>query len=518
VFLELLRPWYAKVLFVAYIIAVAFIIQTFRADAATGGYPWHDAPCRYAAGGTSCINPSNADDKYNWYADEDRNDSFSGESENNDPWGYWYRNCVSYVAWKLDSLGVADSKFSNLGSAKYWVNVAKRGILVNTVPATGAVAVDTSTSWGHVAFIESYHPFTKEIVVSEYNRERDGAFRNGRKGTLAELGFEKVLHFEELYPKTNTSQINDFNGDSKSDMLLYGPGDNADRVMYAGLFSGEFSPTGINGSFNAINSEDFIPVRGDFDANGNSDVFLYRPGTGSEVIMAGSNTKGELKKVFDVTQISGKYTPIPGDFNGDKKSDILLYGSGDAPDRILYAVAGLGVFDIYTINGTSNGIAGSGFTPIPGDFNGDRESDVYLYRAAGTDELLLGTDTMGKFTRITNVTQVNGNYAPVAGDFDGAGKSDILFYGSGDVADRVYYATTTTGQFAEYTVNGTANGITGAGYNPVPGDFNNDGNEDCYLYRPGTGSDALLLGTDTKGKFTKLIDTTQIDGTYTPVK
>jgi surface antigen len=115
------------------------------------------------------------------------------------PYGYYYRNCTNYVAWKLQSLGVPDSKTRGLGNGGQWATNAngRGGVTVNTTPAYGAAAVNTSGTWGHVAFVEAVHG-DGTITVSEYNWYSngvyDGSYHN-RTGTPAALGFSQFVHF-----------------------------------------------------------------------------------------------------------------------------------------------------------------------------------------------------------------------------------------------------------------------------------------------------------------------------------
>ena len=64
----------------------------------------------------------------------------------------------------------------------------------NTTPAVGAVAVQTSGTFGHVAFITGVRGST--ITIAEYNHGENGTY-DTRSGTLSGLGFNKVTHFEQ---------------------------------------------------------------------------------------------------------------------------------------------------------------------------------------------------------------------------------------------------------------------------------------------------------------------------------
>lgn len=82
--------------------------------------------------------------------------------------GYQYRNCTSYAAWKLSVAG--RTGFAYHGSAKKWVNYGTRV----TTPKAGDVAVFTTGTWGHVAYVESVSGST--VTISDYNKKGTGQY------------------------------------------------------------------------------------------------------------------------------------------------------------------------------------------------------------------------------------------------------------------------------------------------------------------------------------------------------
>ena len=137
-----------------------------------GGYPYASATCEYgASGGPHCASPGDPGDLYNWGYRQ--GPAFAGS----DPWGYEYRNCTSYVAWRLYHAGVRATLFSDLGNASQWLaSVAgEPGVVVSRVPSPGAVAVwVVSSGVGHVAWVDSVR--SAVVTVSDYNYAGTGAF------------------------------------------------------------------------------------------------------------------------------------------------------------------------------------------------------------------------------------------------------------------------------------------------------------------------------------------------------
>ena len=150
--------------------------STARADIGSG-YKYADAVCEFTRQVISptnphCVNPSNPKDIYDW-------GYFVGSTfQGSDPWGYEYRNCTSYVAWRLWKEGVNPQLFSELHNADQWLTGAatKPGVTEGTTPELGAVAVWNSGRFGHVAFVEST---SGSVTVSDYNYEGTGLYDPG---------------------------------------------------------------------------------------------------------------------------------------------------------------------------------------------------------------------------------------------------------------------------------------------------------------------------------------------------
>lgn len=122
--------------------AVLFTIP--RAHADTGGYPYWNKP--------SC-----ADGKCTA-----------------DPYGFYYRECTSFAAWKLNQLGIAftnnmvgpNGSRGHFGSADNWANNSRAiGYTVNHTPAVNAIAQWNS---GHVAVVSAVNG-DGTIAIEEYN-------------------------------------------------------------------------------------------------------------------------------------------------------------------------------------------------------------------------------------------------------------------------------------------------------------------------------------------------------------
>ncbi|AZF91955.1 hypothetical protein CHPC1091_0014 [Streptococcus phage CHPC1091] len=90
-----------------------------------------------------------------------------------DPWGYFYRECVSFIASRLSNLGVNPSLFSHLGNGNQWVSARVPHL---SRPKPGVVSVYTGgpVSSNHVDFVTAVHGDTYD--GEDYNYNGDGKY------------------------------------------------------------------------------------------------------------------------------------------------------------------------------------------------------------------------------------------------------------------------------------------------------------------------------------------------------
>lgn len=112
-----------------------------------------------------------------------------------DPLGYSYRNCTSYVAWRLREDGVPASALRWLGDAGSWAADVPAD-LVDGSPARGAAAVLVGAP-GHVSYVERVLA-DGAVVVSEYNKFGSGGFDGGRRIAAPFARRLRYVHFERI--------------------------------------------------------------------------------------------------------------------------------------------------------------------------------------------------------------------------------------------------------------------------------------------------------------------------------
>jgi surface antigen len=107
-----------------------------------------------------------------------------------DPWGMYYRECVSYTAFKVSErwgkmpLRGTEYSFGGRGNANEWVLTAKAvGIPTGSAPKVHSVGVSYIGYYGHVVWIESISGNT--VYFSDYNRAGPGMYGTGSASASA---------------------------------------------------------------------------------------------------------------------------------------------------------------------------------------------------------------------------------------------------------------------------------------------------------------------------------------------
>jgi hypothetical protein len=204
-----------------------------------------------------------------------------------------------------------------------------------------------------------------------------------------------------------------------------------------------------------------IPVPGDYDGDGKTDVAVYR-----DAGQSATQALWFIKRSFDggtsVLQWGGllEDIPVPGDYDGDGKTDVAVYRNGvwlivrsfdggvtgvgwgglpqdvpvpadyDGDGRTDFAIYRDGTWFILLANG---GVIGTGWgglpqdIPVPGDYDGDGKTDLAVYRD-GLWFILRSSD--GGVTA-TGWGGLAGDVL-VPGDYDGDRKTDVAVYRDGN--------------------------------------------------------------------------------------
>ncbi|WP_262496107.1 CHAP domain-containing protein [Nonomuraea sp. SYSU D8015] len=131
--------------------------------------------------------------------------------EQADPWNFYKRECVSFVAWRLRKLhGIRfhnHYKGVHWGNANRWDEAARKaGIKVDRTPAVGAVAQWNPGPYGHVAYVARVSG--DWVTLEEYNM---GGRRTYSTRTVRAGAVENYIHIAadptaRIAPRPQSSQ------------------------------------------------------------------------------------------------------------------------------------------------------------------------------------------------------------------------------------------------------------------------------------------------------------------------
>ena len=117
-----------------------------------------------------------------------------------DTWGYYNRECTSFVAWRLHSRNGFEMPWA-IGNADAWGGwAASHGYAVNSTPAVGSVAWFAS---GHVTWVERVNA-NNTVTIEEYNYDYNGDYN---ERTIADSTVSGFIHFKDIISSPPTIPV-----------------------------------------------------------------------------------------------------------------------------------------------------------------------------------------------------------------------------------------------------------------------------------------------------------------------
>jgi hypothetical protein len=262
--------------------------------------------------------------------------------------------------------------------------------------------------------------------------------------------------------------------------------------------------------FQLVNVANHLPQHrvfgGDFNGDGKSDALMYYAGDSNWWMALSDGTKltwhgaGNSAAAGNLTD--GKHIIDTGDYTGDHKADVLTYGVGDGTWR-------LGVSDGNALTwkdaGNTNNfgkLLDGKHRVFHGDFDGDGKRDALFYYSTDgnwwmglSDGTKLTWHGAGNTSGFGNL--LDGSHLFQEGDYNGDGKADLMFFSS----DGTWWLGLSDGNKLTWTNAGSTSGfgnLVEGSHRVVSGDFNGDGKTDALFYYNGDGNWWLGLSDGTK--------------------
>lgn len=118
-----------------------------------------------------------------------------------DPWGYYFKECVSFVASRLANQGVNPSLFSGLGNGNMWLNAR---VPRSSTPRPGMVAVYAKNGQNHVSTVSGVSGDT--FSGEEYNYAGSHAYHafSGRPISQADTFLDFGVHVADKAKEENS--------------------------------------------------------------------------------------------------------------------------------------------------------------------------------------------------------------------------------------------------------------------------------------------------------------------------
>jgi surface antigen len=328
-----------------------------------------------------------------------------------DSWGYYNRECTSFVAWRLHARNGFEMPraIGNAGSWGSWFSA--HGYAVNGTPGVGAIA----ESSGHVAWVEAVNG-DGTVTTEEYNYSYNGTYNERRVATSA----FHYIHARDI-AEVGTRLTGDVNGDHKADaVVMYRDSGSAFVGLSTGTSFGKPRPMKLR---SLGRREQVLPGRCQRRRSSRPGVVLRH--RWQLVRIAVIRQRFLVTDTVAAGQAVGTSKQFLADVNGDSMADLVTFDSNTG-DWYVSTSSGSGFWP------PTRWIQGHGYGSSQqrvGDFNSDGKADAAVYfESSGNWYVGLSTGSAFGYPGQWSAGHGMNSANQVAADISGDHRADIAYY------------------------------------------------------------------------------------------
>ena len=303
----------------------------------------------------------------------------------------------------------------------------------------------------------------------------------GSFGSSAERGGAWIF----IAMPTPIMPLADIDGDSRSDLVAWRPANG--RWSWLTAASGFDRAVAGGKQWGNADLGD-VPLTGDIDGDSIADLVVWRQSTGTWYWLTSSrgfDYAGQGQRQWG----TAGDVPFAADIDGDRRMDLLVWRPSNGT---WYWLTSSTSYSYAAARSVAWGNQALGDVPLVGDFDGDRRTDLAVWRASTGIWYWLTSSTAydAAAARATQWGSGAAGDVPRLGDFDGDGRADLVVWRPS--SGTWYWLTSGSGYASAVSV---VWGSGALGDVPMLGDIDGDGVADLVVWRATTGMWFCLTST-----------------------